>query len=163
LHRPAPLRLGSGAASRYLLFRMARFVDLIAIEGPDKGMRFAIEEGTYRVLVRVQDEQQSTVQMTDGGDRALDKQQESVVDEHLGRRSRGGRMHMKRRGPDIVLHDGSVSRTHALVFVDAESASVVDLMSTNGTKVNGGPIKDTELREGDVVHLGKTKLRVEAG
>jgi pSer/pThr/pTyr-binding forkhead associated (FHA) protein len=36
-------------------------------------------------------------------------------------------------------------------------------MSTNGTRVNGTPITDVDLREGDVIHLGKTRLRVEEG
>ena len=141
---------------------MSRFVDLVAIEGPEKGMRYSIEEGTYRVLARAQDERNSTLQMTPEGDRAFDREQEKLVDELMAR-SRGPRTHMKKRGPDIVLKDGSVSRTHALVFVDKESTSVADLMSTNGTKVNGAVVKDVELKPGDVIHIGKTKLKVEDG
>lgn len=139
---------------------MARFVDLVAVEGPDKGMRFTIEENTYRVLARISDERSSTIQMTPEGDRALDKEQEQYVDDVLSRRSR---THFKKRGPDIVLRDGSVSRTHALVFVEKGAVSVVDLMSTNGTKVNGSLIKDVDVKAGDVIHLGKTKLAVEDG
>jgi pSer/pThr/pTyr-binding forkhead associated (FHA) protein len=142
---------------------MARFVDLIAIEGPDRGMRYTIEENTYRVLVRASDEAVSTLQMTPDGDRALDRHQEQLVDEVLGQKSRGPRTQYKKRGPDIVLRDGSVSRTHALVFVEKSSVSVVDLMSTNGTKVNGSLVKDVEVKEGDVIHVGKTRLRIEDG
>jgi hypothetical protein len=142
---------------------MARFVDLVAVEGPDKGMRFTIEENTYRVLARAADDRSSTLQMTPDGDRALDPGQEQLVDEVLGARSRGTRTQFKKRGPDIVLRDGSVSRTHALVFVEKAAVSVVDLMSTNGTKVNGSLIRDVDLREGDVIHIGKTRLRVEDG
>jgi pSer/pThr/pTyr-binding forkhead associated (FHA) protein len=40
---------------------------------------------------------------------------------------------------------------------------VADLMSTNGTRVNGQGITDTDLRAGDVIHLGKTRLRVDEG
>lgn len=141
---------------------MARFVDLVAVEGPDKGMRFTIEENTYRVLARAADERSTTLQMTPDGDRALDKEQEQLVDEVFAR-SRGTRTQFKKRGPDIVLRDGSVSRTHALVFVEKAAVSVVDLMSTNGTKVNGSLVKDIDLGEGDVIHIGKTKLRVEDG
>lgn len=142
---------------------MARFVDLVAVEGPDKGMRFTIEENTYRVLARAADERSSTLQMTLDGDRALDREQEQLVDDMLAARGRGTRTQFKKRGPDIVLRDGSVSRTHALVFVERAAISVVDLMSTNGTKVNGALVKDVDLAEGDVIHIGKTKLRVEAG
>ncbi len=142
---------------------MARFVDLVAVEGPDKGMRYTVEEGTYRVLARAADERSSTLHMTPEGDRALDVEQERLLDDVFRSRSTGVRTQMKRRGPDIVLRDGSVSRTHALVFVDKASASVVDLMSTNGTKVNGAPVRDVDVRAGDVVHIGKTKLKIEDG
>lgn len=141
---------------------MARFVDLLAVEGPDKGMRFTIEENTYRVLARASDERSSTLQMTPDGDRALDKEQAQLVDEVLSAR-RGLRTQFKKRGPDIVLRDGSVSRTHALVFVEKGAVSVVDLMSTNGTKVNGNLVKDVDVNEGDVIHIGKSKLKIEDG
>ena len=134
---------------------MARFVDLVAVEGPEKGMRYTVEEGTYRVLARAADERSSTLQMTPEGDRALDIEQERLVGTT--------RAHMKKRGPDIALRDGSVSRTHALVFVDKASVSVVDLMSTNGTKVNGAIVRDVDVKNGDVIHIGKTKLKVEPG
>lgn len=145
---------------------MARFVDLVAVEGPDRGMRYSVEEGTYRVLARSQDDSQSTLQMTADGDRALDKEAQARVDElGLTNSERAGRSRtgFRKRGPDIVLKDGSVSRTHALVFVDKDSVSVADLMSTNGTKVNGSVVKDVDLKEGDVVHVGKTKLKIEEG
>jgi pSer/pThr/pTyr-binding forkhead associated (FHA) protein len=145
---------------------MARFVDLVVVEGPDRGMRYTIEEGSYRVLARAQDDSASTVQMTPDGDRLLDGPAHGRAEEHFSRR--GGapdrsRTAFRKRGPDIVLRDTSVSRTHALVFIERDVSSVADLMSTNGTRVNGAPISDVDLREGDVIHLGKTKLRVEAG
>jgi pSer/pThr/pTyr-binding forkhead associated (FHA) protein len=146
---------------------MARFVDLVAVEGPDRGMRYTVEEGSYRVLARAQDDSTSTVQMTNDGARALDKDAQARADEALrGPGTSGGdraRTAFRKRGPDIVLKDGSVSRTHALVFVERDAISVADLMSTNGTRVNGDTIRDVDLREGDVIHLGKTKLRVEEG
>lgn len=142
---------------------MTRFVDLVAIEGPDKGMRWTVEEGTYRVLARAQDERSSTLQMTPDGDRALDREQEKLVGELFSGRARDVRTNIKKRGPDVVLKDGSVSRTHALVFVDRDGTSVADLMSTNGTRVNDAQMKDAELKPGDVIHIGKTKLRVEDG
>jgi hypothetical protein len=142
---------------------MARFVDLVAVEGPDKGMRFTVEENSYRVLARAPDERSSTLQMTPDGDRALDDEQEQLVETALSAKGRGLRTQFKKRAPDIVLRDGSVSRTHALVFVEKSVVSVVDLMSTNGTKVNGSPVRDVDVREGDVVHVGKTKLKIEDG
>jgi pSer/pThr/pTyr-binding forkhead associated (FHA) protein len=142
---------------------MARFIDLVAVEGPERGMRYAIEENTYRVVGRAFDDGSSmTVRVTPDGDRALDYEQTAVVDELLRGRSRAGRS-VARRGHDIALRDPSVSRTHALVFVEAGKATVADLVSTNGTKVNGAPVRDVALQPGDVIHLGKTRLRVEEG
>lgn len=137
---------------------MGGFVDLIVIEGPDDGMRFTVEAGTYRVIGRMGDPTDSTVQMTKEGDRALDADQQAVVD-HVA--ARGVRTRFKKRGADILVNDGSVSRTHAVLFADAEGVSVADLMSTNGTKVNGRPIGDTDLQEGDVMHIGQTKLKID--
>lgn len=143
---------------------MPRFFDLVAIEGPAKGMRFSIEDGTYRVLARAADEGTTTAQLTRDGDRALDPEQAAYLDELFAARSAPGeRTRSKKRGPDMELPDGSVSRTHALVFVDRGRPSVADLMSTNGTRVNGGAIRDVDLKPGDVIHVGKTKLRVEEG
>ena len=143
---------------------MAQFVDLFVLEGEERGMRFTVEFGTYRVLGRAGDATDSTLQMTREGDRALDSDQLAVVDTVLdGRASRGIRTRVKTRGADILLQDQGVSRTHAMVFADAEGVSVADLMSTNGTKVNGGPISDVDMKPGDVLQIGKTKLALEEG
>ena len=139
---------------------MSDFVDLLAIEGPAEGMRYTLESGTYRVLGRTGDPTDSTVQMNRAGDRLLDPDQQRLLDSVA---SRGVRTRFKKRGADILVDDGSVSRTHAAVFADETGASVADLMSTNGTKVNGAPIDDVDLREGDVIQVGQTKLRVEHG
>jgi pSer/pThr/pTyr-binding forkhead associated (FHA) protein len=143
---------------------MARFIDLEVIGGPEQGMRYTIESGTYRVLGRAGDETASTVQLDGEGDRLLDDDQRQVVDRMFATRAaRGVRTRFKKRGADILLHDGSISRTHALVFCDDVAISVADLMSTNGTKVNGAPVQDTDVHPGDVVHLGQTKMKVVDG
>lgn len=140
---------------------MARFVDLEVIGGPEEGMRYTVESGTYRVLGRSGDDTESTVQMNKEGDRVLDPDQQAVVEGMLDSRAdRGVRTRFKRRGPDILVHDGSVSRTHALIFADDAGVSVADLMSTNGTKVNGARITDVDVQAGDVVQVGQTKMKV---
>ncbi|MCD6451826.1 MAG: GAF domain-containing protein [Acidobacteria bacterium] len=59
---------------------------------------------------------------------------------------------------DIVLHDVGISRFHAKIIIEGEKARIVDLMSRNGTKVNGTIISETELRDGDQIHLGRFPL-----
>ncbi len=54
---------------------------------------------------------------------------------------------------DIVLDDIRISGEHAvIVTVDGDSC-VEDLNSTNGTQVNGQPVKTHYLRHGDVIKL----------
>jgi hypothetical protein len=65
----------------------------------------------------------------------------------------------------VMLADGNVSRRHAEVRRADDGGSghiVVDLGSTNGTKVNGVGIKTHRLRHGDEITVGGTWLRYEA-
>jgi len=64
---------------------------------------------------------------------------------------------------EIVLSDPNVSRRHAEVRRDTDEFVVVDLGSTNGTKVNGRGIKKAQqLSDGDEITVGTTRLRFEA-
>jgi Protein of unknown function (DUF3662)/FHA domain len=68
------------------------------------------------------------------------------------------------RLPDctITLNDPNISRRHAEVH-PGEPIVVVDLGSTNGTKVNGLRISGRQvLADGDIISLGGTHLRFEA-
>jgi len=61
---------------------------------------------------------------------------------------------------DIVVAEKEVSRIHCAFESDEKGWRVVDLESTNGTYVNGIRIKQTALRNGDVVVVGSTRLHV---
>ena len=63
---------------------------------------------------------------------------------------------------DVVLADDSVSRRHAEVRRQGSEIVVVDLGSTNGTKVNGERVGERILDDGDVVTVGNVSLRFEA-
>lgn len=61
----------------------------------------------------------------------------------------------------IVLDDPSVSRRHArLIFRDGRWI-VQDLISTNGTLLNGHQIGRSQLRSGDELMLGDARLRID--
>jgi hypothetical protein len=62
---------------------------------------------------------------------------------------------------DIAIDDPSVSRRHAEVRRETGGFAVVDLGSTNGTRVNGAKVARAELEDGDRVTLGQTELRFE--
>lgn len=58
----------------------------------------------------------------------------------------------------ITLHDANVSRNHAEIRPSDSGYVVVDLGSTNGTKVNGQRITERELYDGDAVTFGATTI-----
>jgi len=62
----------------------------------------------------------------------------------------------------IVLADPNVSRNHGEVRPRGNGFVVVDLGSTNGTRVNGIRIGEQELVDGDEVMFGNTRMRFEA-
>ncbi len=63
-----------------------------------------------------------------------------------------------KRMPDLVLNDPSVSRLHAMIFYDEGGAGVLDLVSRNGTYVNGQEVESRPLKEGDLIEIGATKI-----
>jgi pSer/pThr/pTyr-binding forkhead associated (FHA) protein len=64
---------------------------------------------------------------------------------------------------DITLEDGAVSRQNSRIEAEGEKWFVADLKSRNGTRVNGKEIERHELRQGDVIAVGHTKLTFHAG
>ena len=63
---------------------------------------------------------------------------------------------------DVTLNDPNVSRRHAEVVLDGESAVLTDLGSTNGTRVNGAPARTVRLQHGDEIFIGSSRLVFEA-
>jgi two-component system cell cycle response regulator len=60
---------------------------------------------------------------------------------------------------DVLLHDEQISRRHALVRSDGQAYTLVDLNSTNGTRVNQDRVTQAVLKEGDKIFLGSTVLK----
>ncbi|HXW88568.1 MAG TPA: DUF3662 and FHA domain-containing protein [Streptosporangiaceae bacterium] len=59
---------------------------------------------------------------------------------------------------DLRLVDPGVSRHHAEIRVEDDDVVLVDLGSTNGTFVNGQPVRRVALTDGTRVTLGRTTL-----
>ena len=59
---------------------------------------------------------------------------------------------------DLRLVDPGVSRHHAELRVENDQVVLVDLGSTNGTFVNGQPIRRVALSDGTHISLGRTTL-----
>ena len=59
---------------------------------------------------------------------------------------------------DLRLVDPGVSRHHAELRVEHDQVVLVDLGSTNGTFVNGQPVRRVALSDGTHISLGRTTL-----
>jgi len=64
---------------------------------------------------------------------------------------------------DLVLRETSVSRRHAMLSPSLEGNWLVrDLGSANGIFLNGKNVKETALKDGDVLNIGEYSLRYES-
>jgi hypothetical protein len=61
----------------------------------------------------------------------------------------------------VMVTDPNASRRHAEIRRAGNDVVVVDLNSTNGTRVNGATIRERKLADGDQIVIGTTVLRFE--
>src|SRR5688572_19816179 len=60
---------------------------------------------------------------------------------------------------DIQIENLAVSGEHARIVTILNDSFLEDLGSTNGTLVNGMPVKKHILQDNDIVEIGKYKLK----
>jgi pSer/pThr/pTyr-binding forkhead associated (FHA) protein len=60
---------------------------------------------------------------------------------------------------DLRLDEDSVSRRHAILVYRRSGSRILDDRSSNGTFVNGRRVTQADLRDGDVLVLGRVVLR----
>jgi hypothetical protein len=60
---------------------------------------------------------------------------------------------------ELRLDETSVSRRHAILVPRPTGARILDDRSSNGTFVNGRRVQQMDLRNGDVIVLGRVLLR----
>ncbi len=61
-------------------------------------------------------------------------------------------------GREVVLHDDRASRLHARLRPDGDGALVEDAGSSNGTFVNGIPVREHRIVRGDIVTIGSSSF-----
>ncbi|MEN0085500.1 MAG: FHA domain-containing protein, partial [Leifsonia sp.] len=59
---------------------------------------------------------------------------------------------------DITVDDTGISRRHIMVTWDGQRAQVEDLGSTNGSKLDGQPLKKAILQPESVIGIGRTRI-----
>ncbi len=62
----------------------------------------------------------------------------------------------------LVIEDPNVSRHHAEIRPQGTGFRLVDLNSTNGSRVNGERVGERQLRDGDLIEFGNVAIRFEA-
>jgi hypothetical protein len=143
---------------------------LVVVSGADRGRRYEVPVGCYRVVGRADGMQGGTLVVGRADRRRLEREDQLRAVEHLRRRASqaslgallGARAEVAAftRLEDIDLTDEAVSQTHVMVFCDEAGASLVDVASTNGTYVNGEKRHESAVVPGDLLRVGETRLDV---
>ena len=136
-------------------------------EGADINMTFQVEQSTCRAIGRTETDLNKTSIFNVDVALALDGGTRGLILKYIGRqfketgkaRSSGveglGRF---RRAPDVILTDTGLSRLHAMIFADRSGVAILDLVSKNGTYVNGQEVESKMLSRGDVIEMGETRI-----
>jgi len=129
---------------------------------------FYLESGSCRVIGRHLDDPSQTQIFHVDFTMALDEQSKKLIGNYLSRQT-GKKKDKKnpdtatlfdefKRLPDLILNDASVSRLHAMLFFDEMGVGVIDLLSRNGTRVNGREVETASLKPGDQLTLGAVNI-----
>lgn len=66
-------------------------------------------------------------------------------------------------GADLQLEAAAVSGKHCVIVMRGDRRVLQDLDSTNGTQLNGSPIREAFLKSGDRIGIGDAELVYDAG
>lgn len=121
---------------------------------------FYLEQGTCKVVGRPPGDPEKTSVMVLDMPLALDESTKGLVQQYI-RKQFGQEMEKFRRTSDVVIEDSAVSRVHAMIFFDGRRIGILDLVSKNGTYVNGQEVESRLLKTGDVIEIGDTHITYE--
>jgi hypothetical protein len=130
--------------------------------GPNAGDTVSVETGACRLIGRHLSENETSFIDPDGN-RVLDQTASKILTERLQEhvpQAPAFNVTAFDRGPDVIFSDDSISRAHAMLFVDPQGVGIIDLASTNGTYVNGGRVSSALVNDGDTIALGASEMVV---
>lgn len=142
-------------------------VQFRVVQGPDEGMSFDLSVGVCRALGRATADAGKTSVLSVDWAITLDEEIKSLILEYISQQFRKSKpvktsdphhLGAFRRGPDVIVSDTTLSRLHAMIFFDQMGIGVLDLVSKNGTFVNGEEIESRLLKKGDAIEVGETKI-----
>lgn len=124
---------------------------------------------TCRVVGRSSFEESSTQVLHQEGMLPLDEQVKKIVTNFIKKQGLDIKKQVEgsyagfERLSDFVLNDMGVSRLHAMIFFDGIHLGILDLVSRNGTFLNGAEIESAYVGEGDEISLGQSTLKIRKG
>lgn len=173
-----PLRVEKAQEGAVARSTPAQKVVFSVVEGKSKGEKIELEQGTCRALGRSLDDTERTKIFSVDAHVGLDEASKKLVMQYLSKQFQktssrpvatiarqdaqemlGGFV----RGSDIQVKDVAISRLHAMLFFDESGVvGILDLVSKNGTYVNGAEVESKILKKGDLITIGGTKIRFES-
>lgn len=137
-------------------------------EGKNKGQVLKLPIGTCKAIGRSLDDMNKTQVFNMDFSMSLDDMTKKLIMNYIAKKSPDEKVNDDessadnigsfKRLPDLVLDDTAISRLHAMVFHDSNGAGILDLVSKNGTYVNGEEVESKSLQEGDLVEVGNSKM-----
>ncbi len=171
IEESVPLRAAQERSEGAAAHSPGEKVVFVVVEGKNKGERIEVERKNCRAIGRSLDDTERTRIFSVETSLSLDDSSKKIVVQYVSKQfNKGGAMSAPGgneisgfvRGADFQVRDLSVSRLHAMIFHDESGAvGILDLVSKNGTFVNGAEIESRLLKKGDLIAIGGTKLRFE--
>lgn len=144
-------------------------VNFKVVQGADSGLTFALERGTCRAIGRGETDPNRTMIFNVDLALTIDDGTKNLILQYIAKQfakdeakspsaPKGEKLGLFSRAADIVLTDHSLSRLHAMVFAGEAGVGILDLVSKNGTYVNGQEVESKILQRGDMIEMGETKI-----
>lgn len=137
------------------------------VSGTNKGLTFHIDRLTCKAIGRSITDPNKTAMFNVEVSLSLDEGTKGLIQHYIGRQfkdtkkveaSGAGATGPFKRTSDVILDDVAISRLHAMVFFGETGVGILDLVSKNGTFVNGEEIESRLLKKGDMIEMGETKI-----
>lgn len=137
------------------------------VSGTNKGLTFHLDRLTCKAIGRSITDPNKTAMFNVEISLAMDEGTKGLIQHYIGKQFQdakkveaggAGVTGPFKRTSDVIIDDMAISRLHAMVFYGETGVGVLDLVSKNGTFVNGEEIESRLLKKGDMVEMGETKI-----
>ncbi|MDO8644342.1 MAG: FHA domain-containing protein [bacterium] len=140
------------------------------VEGKENGQQVALKLGTCKAIGRSLESGEQTKVFNIDSVASLDDFSKKLVINYVSQQFQGkekgasptGDLGSFKRVADWPLDDEAVSRLHAMIFFGETGVGILDLVSKNGTYINGTEVESQLLKNNDLITIGGTKIRYQS-